>query len=531
MHQPLYKDFLTGTYYLPWVRLHATKGYWDMISILKSYPKIKVTFTLSPSLLFQLEDIAKGDAKDIYLELSKKDADLLSEDDKVFLLYNFFVANVEKMIRPLARYHELLQKRGQVATKGGLKEKIDEFSAQDFRDLQVLFNLAWCGFTLKKEDSLIRALVEKGRDFSEGDKLRLLEKQREVISTLTTEYKRLQDIGQIEIAVSPYYHPILPILIGSREKEGFDFREDAEVQLKNAISFYRQIFKRRPSGLWPPECGVSQDILPLISGAGIRWIVTDEDILKKSIGKIEDRSDSVHRIYRISEAGKKINIFFRDKNLSNLIAFVYGNYGSTSYAVDDFIGHLEEIRGAARYLRGTNVVTIALDGENSWSDYDGGGEAFLNGIYERISELKGVRTTTFDRLLRKLPFPYKRRVANIIGGSWINHDFKVWIGTPEKNRAWRYLKETRQMLVRDNVTNHDAWEEIYIAEGSDWFWWCGYDFTSPQKDVFDFLFRMHLGNVYRILGKPIPDYLNEPIVDYVKEKEDRETIDSEPDYR
>jgi alpha-amylase/alpha-mannosidase (GH57 family) len=112
-HQPMYKNPATGVYELPWVRLHATKDYYDMVAILDDFPKIKSNINLVPSLLMQLEEYASGKAKDRFMDLTLKDAKLLTQDEKTFILANFFLANLENMILPFPRYSQLYNKKAQ----------------------------------------------------------------------------------------------------------------------------------------------------------------------------------------------------------------------------------------------------------------------------------------------------------------------------------------------------------------------------------------------------------------------------------
>ncbi|UCD58988.1 MAG: hypothetical protein JSV16_07755, partial [Candidatus Hydrogenedentota bacterium] len=104
--------------------------------------------------------------------------------------------------------------------------------------------------------------------------------------------------------------------------------------------------------------------------------------------------------------------------------------------------------------------------------------------------------------------------------SWISHNFNIWIGRREDNLAWDELARTRSHLEKEQKRRTDlprevweaAWNEIYAAEGSDWFWWYGDDFSSAYDNEFDRLFRSHLMQVHRLLGQDIPSYLTEPIV-------------------
>jgi len=90
MHQPYYKDYFSGQYILPWVRLHALKDYLDMVLILDDYPKIKQTFNYVPSLIKQLMDYIENDAVDRQLYLSRKKPEELSEAEKQEILKTFF---------------------------------------------------------------------------------------------------------------------------------------------------------------------------------------------------------------------------------------------------------------------------------------------------------------------------------------------------------------------------------------------------------------------------------------------------------
>jgi alpha-amylase/alpha-mannosidase (GH57 family) len=102
------------------------------------------------------------------------------------------------------------------------------------------------------------------------------------------------------------------------------------------------------------------------------------------------------------------------------------------------------------------------------------------------------------------------RIKRLASGSWIYGNFKKWIGSPQKNMAWEYLKRTREDLFQVKNPDKRALEELYIAEGSDWFWW--YDeFGTELNFIFDELFRLHLANIYKIIGKKAPAYIKESI--------------------
>ncbi|MBC7262076.1 MAG: hypothetical protein H5T63_08685, partial [Chloroflexi bacterium] len=292
-HQPrYYKDPQTGIYSKPWVRCHATKDYYDMAAMLKQYPKIKATFNLTPSLIFQLQDLVAG-AKDLYWVLAEKPAANLTEEEKIFILKRFFDANWDHVIRRYPRYRELLAKRGSDDSDVTVQKALSVFTEQDFRDLQVWFNLAWFDPDFLAEEPLL-SLVSKGKDFTEEDKAIVFAKALEVVKMVLPAHKELQDAGQIEVTFTPYAHPILPLLydtnlaqIGMPDvklPERFSFPNDAIAQIQKGIAKYKELFGREPRGMWPAEGAVAQQIVKMVSDAGVIWMASGEQVLARSLG-------------------------------------------------------------------------------------------------------------------------------------------------------------------------------------------------------------------------------------------------------
>jgi len=541
MHQPYYRDPLTGRYAMPWVRLHGIKDYYDMPNILREFPRIRQTFNLVPSLIDQIQDYADGTATGVYLEHSLKPAAELEPGEKSFILSNFFLANWDNMIKPYPRYWELLSKRGREVPHGDLDRITRYFTDQDFLDLQVWFNLAWFDPSFRDNDPLLKDLVARGRDFSEDEKFQLIEKQREIMRMIIPEYGALWADGNIEVSVSPYYHPILPLLCdteSAREASPeamlprrFSHREDAREQVRRALARCEEVFGRRPVGMWPSEGSVSEDIIPILAEEGVKWIATDEQVLAESLGVRLERDyyglakdpETLYRPYSALKGDSELNVVFRDHTLSDLIGFVYSNWDPKN-AVEDFSGRLKKISRELK-SRGTDgLVSIILDGENAWEHYRNDGRDFLYRFYERLSEMDEVEIDTVGGYLEKNP--PKERLPKLFAGSWINHNFNIWIGHEEDNAAWDALSDARAALAshesspgeKDPDSLKMAWEEIYIAEGSDWCWWYGDDHSSENDREFDELFRMHLRNVYTLIGQDPPGSLLIPII-----REDRKT--------
>ncbi|MFH1025742.1 MAG: glycoside hydrolase family 57 protein, partial [Nitrospirota bacterium] len=356
MHQPFYKDPFTGMYRLPWVRLHGTKDYLDMAEILLDFPDIKQTFNFTPSLLEQIIDYAEHQAGDRYLELSLKKASELNIEDRTFILENFFLANWEHMIKPFPRYFELLMKRGSHLIRSELKRMTQYFSVSDFRDLQVLFNLCWIDPMFRKKDPFLSMLVDKGRDFTEEDKVLLLEKQLDLLKKIIPCYKEMVTEDRIELSVSPFYHPILPLLCDTNAakialpdvrlpQKRFSHPEDAQRQIRMGIEYFEKVFGYRPVGMWPSEGSVSEEVLRLVSREGIRWIGTDEDILSLSLGRpLRDSSRNVvdPRSLYSPHLFEDVSIVFRDHSLSDLIGFEYAKW-DPGKAAEDLLAKLIRI--------------------------------------------------------------------------------------------------------------------------------------------------------------------------------------------
>jgi alpha-amylase/alpha-mannosidase (GH57 family) len=527
-HQPLYKDGLKNRYELPWVRLHATKDYLDMVTLLDEFPRIKATFNLVPSLLAQLDDYAENKAQDRFLEVTLKAASDLTFDDRQFILQNFFMAHWEHMIDPYPRYRELLDKRGRAVTPESLSRAHTYFKEQDWRDLQTWFNLTWFDPLWKEKDPFIKGLFEKGKFFSEEDKKTLVDRQLEVCRQVVAKHKEMQDKGRIELTTTPFYHPILPLLCDTEvgrtaiphmklPAKRFQHPEDARAQLDKAVADYTRRFGRAPAGLWPSEGSVSEEAAAHMMDVGLRWIATDEGVLAKSLEAHTFTRESLYTPYRYSVGGKTIHLFFRDHELSDAIGFVYASWDPET-AAKDFVKRLLHIRSSLKDKSRPAVVSVILDGENCWEYYKQDGLPFLRALYALLSNTPELTTVKASEFLDRNPdLPVLPRLWP---GSWINSNFAIWIGHSEDNAAWDFLSRTRQFLhntlqstpdLKDSPQAALAWEEIYIAEGSDWCWWYGEDHSSANDQTFDYLFRKHLMNVYTLLGGKIPDDLHTPI--------------------
>ena len=515
---------------MPWVRLHAVKDYLDMVLFLEKFPKLKLNFNIVPALLDSIIDYTENGYHDIHSELTASDTEKLTDEEKAFILNNFFSSKYETMIYRSENYKNLYQKRfsKDVAT-------IEDFSAQELSDLMALFNLVWIDPLHYERYPRLKELWDKQTNYTLDDRIEILTIQKRIIREIIPTYKKYIKEGRIELTTSPYYHTILPILIDIKSSvksvlttEGLPnslgMADDAKLQIRSALDKIEEVFGVRPKGMWPPELCLGPKTLNLLSKEGVRWTISDEGVLANSINFdfIRDfkgnLNDPYHllKVYNYQTKEKEIDIIFRDRSIPNLINFEYAGINPKMAANDLF----EKIKIIQNKLLvspdNTHLLTIASDCENCWENYQNDGIEFLENIYTLIETDESLETVLISDYIE--PDEHKKTLKKIYSGSWIDKTFQYWIGEPEKNKAWAYLKKTKDdfdNFLKQN-RNHPhvkaAKRELMIAEGSDWFWWYGEPNNSGQDFIFDYMFRERLKNVYLLLGLEPPEYLNKTLI-------------------
>ena len=530
MHQPYYKDLVSGEYRLPWVRLHALKDYYGMVKLLDEFPGLHQTFNLVPSLITQLQDYVAGTAQDPFLAMAAKPAPEMDLAERLFAIKYLFQANAENLIGRYPRYRELWQEfhSPQDAHHNGQR-----MNDGDITDLQVLSQIAWMD-ELFLDDPGISELISKGREYSLKDQQQVIQIQQDFLAKVLPAYAAAAKRGAIEISTSPFYHPILPLIcdtnVGAVSHTGlplpsqrFCHPEDAREQIARGLALHEQVFGVRPRGMWPSEGSVSNEALKIAHELGLKWMATDEGVLCRSLGTIFERNGSgkldassasqLYQVFRWEQGQAGMNIVFRDQSLSDLIGFVYSGVPPKE-AAEDFILRVKQAAEPVLEKGRTAVVPIILDGENAWEFYPQSGREFLRRLYDGIQKDPSIKALTVSEAIERETAPQK--LASIVPGSWINSNFDVWVGAPEDNMAWDQLSAARDFFTEnaDKASAEQkalAHEELLIAEGSDWNWWYGPEHHSANDRDFDELYRKHLSNVYLALGGAPPDVLAQPI--------------------
>ena len=373
MHQPFYKDLISGEYKLPWTRMHALKDYYGMVRILEEFPRIRQTFNLVPSLTAQVAEYASGEAQDPFLALALKPAEEFTEAERAFLMRHSFYSDPHRMIYRYPRYGELFDAWQAQKQSGSWRL----FGAQGIRDLQMWSQLAWFDEEFHANDPEVREWIARERNFTLADQRRMGEKQREIMGKILPEYQKLASTGQIEISTTPYYHPILPLLcdsnIASVAHPGvalpprFRHPEDARRQLALSRESIAKNFGVAPVGLWPSEGSVSDEVFSIAADLGFQWAATDSGVLNRTLGRAVS-VEGIYRPYRWQQGGKSLGAIFRDHFMSDLIGFVYSKMDAAA-AAEDF---LHRIRGNCAGILASGreaLVPIILDGENAWEYY------------------------------------------------------------------------------------------------------------------------------------------------------------------
>jgi len=559
MHQPYYREGLDGEYVLPWVYLHGIKDYDDMAAHLERYPKMHAVVNFAPVLLEQLDDYAnqidtflnKGAAmSDPILNLLAGVVPIPDDiESRKEIIANCSRAHAPRMIEPYPAFQSLSELYN--CTHGdepcNCEQLVNYLAPQFFLDLLSWYHLAWMSHALKQRPDVQR-LINKERDYSEVDRLELLQIIGTTLQGIIPRYKALADKGQIEISMTPYGHPIIPLLNRFENMKGaqpdaptpvhenYPYGRDRSLwHLQHGIKVFKQYFGNRPRGVWLSEGGVSEDAIELLDELEIEWTATGEAVWNNSCCVTEpdespkvspccphdscgpddpDKRKGLFMPYRVNEF--KPRIFFRDDGLSDLIGFEYSNWHADD-AVANFVHHLKSIRNSLGESASEHVVSVILDGENAWEYYPNNGHFFLDNLYKTLSESDAVTVKTFADIDPQSGH-HIGHLTTLVPGSWVYGNFSTWIGSDEKNYAWDLLVQAKQqydeVMESGQLTEEqrtDLTQQLAICEGSDWFWWFGDYNPSDSVSDFDKLYRRQLTTLYQLMGVIPPELLDSPI--------------------
>jgi len=561
MHQPLYKNTATGDYELPWGRVHNIQEYIDHPKILEAHPDIKLTVNIVPSLIYQIEDWAdypttNPDMTDSHIQLARVPAANLTLTQKArsrfeFLRINGYAFNYSNPAS--LRFRELRDKINayHLDLANAVEPSTHNLTTQDYVDLKIAYFL-WQfspDYVEGKYNASERipeiADMYNQSSFTEDQLDTILYWQNNITRKTLDYYKLLADRGQIELTTTPYYHPIMPLLMDDGTylaKDGVPVKvqgkvpwpEDVQWQLQAGVDYFNETFGYYPVGMWPSEESVSENIIQPIADAGIEWIVTDGKVLDNSgIDCVNnndepDTADRMNRLYKpylVEDGGKELAVVFRDRKVSDDWAWNYWK-ADPGEAAENFVNYIKA-KAQTTGLQSNRLITCALDGEN-WmflTQFRDNGRDFLDALYTKLEQTPWIHLTTPSEYLSMFPLSSTPvgsggdLIPTLHDGSWIDggtpgQEFDTWHGEEDENVAWQRLVDAHAIVVqRQDAISPEAkaaaWDAIYAAEGSDWFWWYGVDQYNPEEDMFDKLFKVHLKNAYEAVGADLPPYLSE----------------------
>ena len=531
MHQPQYCDLISGSYQLPWSYLHATKDYIDMAAHLEAVPGARAVVNFAPVLLDQLSDYA-GQVRGFLSENKPIRDPLLAalaspvlpsgKEERMALVSDCLRVNELHSIKRFPSYETLAEMaRWFRSHPTGMLYLGDQFIV----DLLVWYHIAWMGETVRRNNARLTQLMEKGHGYTLHDRRVLLRIIGELLSSVIDRYRVLAENGQVELSMTPYAHPIVPLLLDldtAREampetgmpRDGAypGGRERVEWHIREGLESFEQYFGHKPTGCWPSEGGISAATLEVLEEHGFMWAASGESVFRHSMNHDDNSALADASLYQAFTLEKgKLSCFFRDDGLSDLIGFTYSDWHADD-AVGNLVQHLENI-AASTQAQENPLVSIILDGENAWEHFPENGYYFLNTLYKKLAEHPGLKMTTYTEYLRE--HPQRQAVRTLVSGSWVYGTFSTWIGDTDKNRGWEMLIDAKrafdQTVAEDSLDSEAllaAQHQLSICEGSDWFWWFG-DY-NPADSVSDFerLFRVHLSNLYSMLNRQPPEYLS-----------------------
>jgi alpha-amylase/alpha-mannosidase (GH57 family) len=526
MHQPEYRDLQAGEYKLPWTYLHVIKDYVDMAAHLEAVPKAKAVVNFAPILLEQIEDYAKQVNSYLHDGISITDPLLAAlvepsipadPEDRLKLIKDCMRANHERQINRYPAFKKLVEMAEWLEHH---HESLNYVNSQFISDILVWYHLAWMGETIKITDSRIKRLIEKGFGYTLHERLEIIEIIGEQLASVILRYKVLARKGQIELSVTPYAHPIMPLLLDLNstheampdaplpELDAYPGGEErVRWHLEKGVQTFKRFFGYKPKGCWPSEGSISEPTLRLLDDFGFEWAASGGSVLHNSLNLIENaEKPSGHHPFRLKNTD--IACFFRDDGLSDLIGFEYSKWHADD-AVSDLIHHLENI---AMHEPGDALVSIIMDGENAWEYFPANGYYFLSALYRRLASHPDIELTTFSEALKhKVEV---KPLSGLVSGSWVYGTFSTWIGDADKNRGWDMLGDAKwafdKVISTGRLTDeqvHKAELQLAICEGSDWFWWFGDYNPGEAVSNFEKQFRLNLANLYRLLGEEPPAYL------------------------
>lgn len=534
LHQPCYRDLASGEFVLPWAYLHGLRDYGELAHHLETVPGATAVVSLSPLLVEQLDVYVAALAAWLRTGRTIPDRLLAALADGVpadpadwpLLVRACLAASPRRADSAFRPYRELLQRarRWYAGLAPGHRPAgaTDEWDAGALADLVVWCHLLWCGESLRRGDPRIASLADRDGAFSAADRRALVEAIYDALAGLVPRYRRLLGNGQVELAVTPWGHPIVPLLLDFRAARAFEpgavlpgeatypgGTGRAGWHLARAVQAFTRTFGVRPSGCWPAGGALDLRTALLLETFGFTWCASGEGVLRATLepGTAALDPAATHRPWRVAEG--RLSCFFGDEELAARLTAESAPEGAA--AATSIVARLEEL--ARRYAGDpARVVSIVVRGGNPSTHAGEVGHVGLLSLCRMLAEHPALELTTYSAALAATP--ERLGLTGLAAGSARRGAFRDWIGSPAKNRVWELLCEAKrvfdQVVVEgslDEAGQLAAEQQLGVLESSDWTAWFDAGHTQDSVASVDALYRRHLCNLYALLGEAAPSDL------------------------
>jgi alpha-amylase/alpha-mannosidase (GH57 family) len=540
MHQPQNRDLFIGDSQKPWVCLHVIKDYIDMVTHIERDPTARAVINFTPLLLEQVDYYAKQiksrlnnvDSLSDPLLAALASPNLPTNTEQV----NFLVTACLRINKP--RLIERFSAYSRLADMSAWIKKNPEGSLylnnQYLIDLLVWYHLASLGETVQHENICVKRLINKAGSFTVHDRRELLGVISEVLGSLIDRYRRLALQQRIELSISPFAHPIMPLLLSGYNTGDIysninnplltaypNGLERVHWHLQQGIDVFEHHFGFKPQGFWPTKGCLFTKIISLLDRYNFKWTVSGSNLIKRSVNtEYKDsknktdctnsrkfKREEFYQSYQLDN--HNMRCFFRNDELSKLITFTYSDWQADD-AVDDFIRKLEKIASGPD-ITDNSVISIILDDGYALDSYPQNAYYFLDELYQRFSEHPLLKLTTYNECINNT----SEVLPTLVADSWIHGAFSTWIGSQEKVHAWDMLCDAKRCfdyaVKNKNLKNKQlqkAHKQLAICESSNWLWCSDNCDQSDTVSEFECLYYLHITTLYHLLNESPPAYLS-----------------------
>lgn len=264
--------------------------------------------------------------------------------------------------------------------------------------------------------------------------------------------------GNSEVTCSAYFHPILALIPP----------DEARMQIEMNIEICKRLLGKKPFGFFPPEMGWSSYLIPILKDLGLKWVILDENLFKKSDTMLNE--DWLYRTVYLEGPNSKIIGVPRCKPISQgLWAASVGGFST-----DDFMNFLRRFGPHNFLVSSTDAELLGLH----WFH----GPGYFNELLWKIKEDPNINLTLISDYLEKNP---PNRSMFVEAGTWAHdYGYYIWKDHPDDvtqdiitNRARMKIESAQNFILlceklggnskKAREYLNKAWRHLFLADMSD----------------------------------------------------------------